>query len=102
MFRMSHMTPAKLAGIIEVERPIHQLGFLTDIHGNKWDIHGIIGNYVQACPKDQLHPYYTDTSGQGFGLVQQTWQPYGIKIVRDDDKYKDYYEDLSHLLEEAA
>ena len=61
------------------------LGPLTDIDGNKWHIEAIIGAQVCACPLSQLHPYYTDTSGSDFGLVSQTWEPYQIEIVEEND-----------------
>jgi hypothetical protein len=78
------MTEQPIQGTIELANPLRGLGTVTDIHGERWDIHGIIGSYVQACPVSQLHAYYTDTSsGTVHGLVQQTWKPYNIKIVKD-------------------
>jgi len=98
MFNLSYMKPSEIAGIIEVNRPIFQLGRITDIHGNKWDIRGIIRNYVQACPLDSLHDYYKSTSNESWGLVQQTWKPYLIKIVRNDNKWKNFYKKWKKII----
>ena len=84
---MTSMRPAKIAGVIEVENSIKRLGIITDIHGKKWDIQGITKDCVQACPKDELHPYYTNTnSDQYTGLIEQEWKPYTVKIVTGKNK----------------
>ena len=80
MFRYSCTRPAEIAGTIELTKRPSGLGTYTDIHGKRWDIHGIIGDYVQACPLDEVHPYYNDTSGNEYDFVSQTWLPYEIAI----------------------
>jgi len=82
MFNLSYTSPSQIEGTIQLRKRPSGLGFYTDINGKRWDIHGIIGDYVQACPVDSLHPYYTDTSGScSYGLVQQTWKPYKMEII---------------------
>lgn len=81
MFNLGYSTPCELKGVIVFNKQPSNLGVHVDIDGNKWDIKGIFGNaYVWACPLNELHPYYSDTSGQSFGLVQQSWKPYGLLI----------------------
>jgi len=82
-FRMSSISPAKeFAGTIQVRKPIRSLGPVTDIHGQKWDIHGIFGKHVSACKESELHPYFTDTSSNPcYGLVSQKWEPYKVEVV---------------------
>lgn len=82
---LSYNTESEIKGTIYVRQAPRGLGILTDIHGKRWDIHGIIGRYVQACPENQLHPYFTDTSGfSNHGLVSQTWEPYLIEVVKEE------------------
>lgn len=81
MFNLSYTTKSEIKGTIQVDKPIIRLGPITDIHGKKWDIIGIIGKYVQACPMSELNPYYTDTSGAYHGFVSQEWHPYNIEVV---------------------
>lgn len=61
------------------------LGRFKDADGNGWDIAGIFllesGDWVQACPMGELHPYYYDTSTRQYGLVSQLWEPYEIEWV---------------------
>lgn len=94
MFSLSYMSEAEIAGTIEVSRPIFTLGTMIDAHENKWDIRGIIGYYVQACPIEILNPYFncTDT-WTDFGTVHQKWEPYLVKIVGDtcEECYRNYY-----------
>ena len=94
MFRMTSSSPCEIQGTIQLRNKITGLGPVTDIRGVRWDIHGIIGNYVQACKMDDLHSYYTDTSGASFGgfgtdsesgFVQQTWKPYNVEVIKDAD-----------------
>ena len=82
MFSLSYGSPCEIQGTIQLSKRIAGLGHVTDIHGVRWDIHGIIGKVVQACRMDDLHSYYTDTSGtNNYGLVQQSWKPYNIEII---------------------
>ena len=77
MFNLSYTSPCEVQGIIILtEKPWRGLGIYTDIDGNRWDVRGVIGDYVQACPEHGLHPYFTDTSGTQYGLVRQRWLPY--------------------------
>ena len=73
--------PCKPHGTIKVSKPIYHLGPVTDIDGKRWDIYGLIGNMVQACPMSDLHPYYTDTSNNNYGIVHQRWYPYNVEVV---------------------
>ncbi len=82
MFSLRCTSESEVKGVIELSEPLRGLGFITDIHGEEWDIRGIIGNYVQAVKRSELHPYYTDTSGMGgYELVSQSWEPYEIKVI---------------------
>ena len=82
--------PCELQGTIRFRQCPH-LGSNDDIDGNRWDVHAILGETVQAVPQDNLHDYYTDTSGDicgyfnvgtsGSGIVSQTWKPYNYEIV---------------------
>lgn len=81
MFSLRYTEECELVGKITVSKPIHSLGNVTDINGREWNIHAIYNNIVQACPKDKLHPYYTDTSGATFGIVQQKWLPYEVVVT---------------------
>lgn len=81
MFSMTSFSPAKLKGTIRVAKPIRHLGHVTDINGNRWHVEAIIGNQVCAVPMAQLHPYFTDTSGDSFGFVSQRWEPYQVEVV---------------------
>ena len=83
MFNLSYSAPCEIQGEIKTKRPIYMsgLGVYTDVDGKKWDVRGIFGTIVQAKPLDQLHSYYTDTSGRSFGLVSETWKPYRNVVV---------------------
>lgn len=84
MFSLFYSTPSKFAGTITLTKSPSGLGPITDVNGNRWDINGIIGDYVQACPLNELHSYFTDTSGFGTdGMVSQTWKPYKLEIVKE-------------------
>ena len=82
MFYLSYMAPAEVKGTIQVSCRPNGLGPLTDVKGRRWNIGAIVNDYVCACPENELHPYYTDTSGAAFGLVQQRWNPYRIEVVK--------------------
>ena len=85
MFNLSYDTPCEIQGIIEVDKPIYMLGPVTDIHKKQWDIRGVYSKdgkaVVQACPMSSMHPYYTSTCNQNFGMVHQRWLPYKVKVV---------------------
>lgn len=90
-FRMSSLRPAEPVGVIRVWKPIRNIGPVIDVDGNEWDIRAVTGGGVTACRKHELHPYCTDTSGQGYGgggttgsggLTSQEWQPYRVEMVK--------------------
>lgn len=75
------MQPAKVQGIIRGKIP-SGLGPYTDVNGKKWDI-GAYGKdekgwWVSAT--DNVHPYYTSTTTEYWGLVSQKWLPYRLEI----------------------
>ena len=82
MFSLSYTSPTELKGKIEMAYPICSLGYHTDIHGNRWDIKMAVynkdKNYVAAVIAEELHPYYSDTSGTNYGFVTQVWEPYEV------------------------
>jgi hypothetical protein len=83
MFSLSYSSPCEVQGTIQLSKRPSGLGFYTDIHGERWDVRGIIGEFVQACKVDNLHPSYTDTSGtNNYGLVSQKWKPYAVEVVK--------------------
>jgi len=86
MLNISSITPAKPVGVITLNKPILGLGVVTDVEGNKWDIGAFGGNskkkWASACPLNQLHPYFSDTSGRSYRTVFQKWKAYEVKIVR--------------------
>ena len=86
MLYMSYTQKSKLKGTIKFSKdrdPMYfGLGIYTDIHGQKWDIKAIMRGYVCAVKKENLHPYYNDTSDfRTYGMVRQTWEPYQVEIV---------------------
>jgi hypothetical protein len=81
VFRLSYTAKCPVAGNIRVKKPIYSLGNITDIEGKTWNIAGIIGKYVQACPINELHPYYNDTSNKFYESVSQSWLPYTYEVV---------------------
>ena len=87
-FRMSSIREAEPVGTIRDRKPIRSLGSVTDIDGNEWNIHCITSSGVSACPRHQLHPYYTVTSGQALGsgtavsdMISQKWDAYQVEVV---------------------
>lgn len=84
--------PCEIQGTITFHKSPH-LGPNTDVEGNGWDVRSIRGDTVNAVPKEQLHNYYSDTSGDhssyfdvgtsGPGTVTQTWKPYKYKVEKD-------------------
>lgn len=89
MFNLSYTTESECKGTIKGRIP-YGLGPYTDANGGKWDIRGYgkdsEGWWCWAVPSSSLHPYYTDTSGRGFGFVSQTWEPYRMEIVDENRK----------------
>lgn len=91
MFSMSYTRPSEIKGDIKVSKPIMTLGNVTDVNGARWNIYGIFGasnhkQMVWACPMSDLHPYYSDTSMTGgYGLVMQSWEPYTVTVVENED-----------------
>ncbi len=69
--------------VVLLHKRLTGLGPVTDVDGVTWDIHGIIGKYVQAAKESLMHPFYTDTSSNDYGgqLISQRWEPYLIEIV---------------------
>ena len=92
-FFMSSSSPAPLKGTIRVKKPIRGLGPVTDVDGKNWDIKGVIGDYVQAVPYNELLGYYWDTSTTDFfnqgtmgsGIVSQRWDPYEVEVVKEGE-----------------
>lgn len=86
MFSLRTSSPSKIKGKIKVKKRIWGLGRVEDVDGETWDIACIYGNedktIVNACKYSLLHPYYKDTSGDSFGFVEQTWEPYEVVIVK--------------------
>lgn len=71
----------KECGIIEMNGPIRSLGMVKDIKGQLWHIRAIVGEFVNACKEQDLHPYYKSTSSTSFGLVHQTWNTYKVVVA---------------------
>jgi hypothetical protein len=77
--------------------PFHGgLGLYLDQDGETWDVRGVFGTTqphptVVAARKDEMHPYFSDTSGDSYHFVQQTWLPYYVVVVDESGKIvKDY------------
>lgn len=81
MFRYSSLQPAKIKGTIRINRRVSQLGLLTDADGKRWHVEAIFGSVICAVPYNEVHPYFTDTSGAPFDWVSQTWEPYQTEVV---------------------
>jgi len=80
MFSYVSTSPCEIQGTIKLSKPLSGLGPVVDVNGKRWDIHGIIGDYVQAALESELHPYYNDTSTASYGFVSQSWKPYRISV----------------------
>jgi hypothetical protein len=85
MFSLTYSTPSEIAGDIRVNRFLDlHIGSFIDADGKRWNIWGLQGGrdggIAWAVPEGEVHPYYTDTSGCNFGMIQQTWKPYRIVI----------------------
>ncbi len=88
-FKMSSMRSAPPVGTIRVRRPITSIGTIVDVDGNKWNVRGITSGGVSACPLQNLHPYYTETSGNNYGngtsgsdIISQKWDAYLVEVVQ--------------------
>lgn len=70
----------KSEGTISLKRRWPTLGPNEDTDGNMWDIAAFGGQggkgWCSAIPLGELHEYFTDTTGRGFGLVSQRWNAY--------------------------
>lgn len=89
MFSMSWSEKGELQGTIYLTKLITGgLGPYVDIFSQTWGVKAIYsfpdGQYVSAVRKEHLHPYFTDTSGRGFGFVSQRWEAYKIEVVDED------------------
>jgi hypothetical protein len=66
------------------------LGDYEDIDGVKWNVRCVIGigerPYVNATRADNLHPYFGSTANEQFGLVTQSWEPYYVVVVDENDE----------------
>jgi len=89
MFNLSYSTPAPIKGIIWMKERLTRTGNITDVDGNEWNVHSLMGDehvtFVSAVPIGGLHPFYQDTSGQSYGYVSQTWEPYQV-MVKPEEK----------------
>ena len=81
---LSYFSTSEIKGTIEVHAPIRALGDIIDVHNNKWNIRALIEDYVLACPLNDLHPYFTDTSNTQYPFVSQEWGPYLVKQIPPD------------------
>lgn len=60
------------------------LGRYQDVDGVEWDVHAIMGEYINARRVDQ-HPNYYSTStfavsGQDCDIID-TWKPYRVEVI---------------------
>jgi hypothetical protein len=90
MFNLSYNSPCEVQGTLIFDHNPWSLGPHKDIHGNTWDIRGYFGlkgqrAWVQACPKEILHPYFYDTSNQPYSYVSQSWLPYYVEVIKKED-----------------
>ena len=88
-FYMRTSTKEPSNGLLTFDHDL-TLGNHTDIDGNRWNIAGLYRKdgvwSIAACPQDQLHPYYTDTTTDCFnhGTVRQKWSAYEVEIKKDN------------------
>lgn len=84
MFNLSYFSPGEVKGSIRFKKFPSRLGIYKDVEGKEWHVNGIIRDHVCAVPLDELHPYYTDTSGRGgYDVVSQTWESYKIEVAEN-------------------
>lgn len=88
MFQLRTNEKSDFKGAIRIKKEDKlklRLGKFTDADGKIWDIAGIFflesGDWVQATPYCNLHPYYSDTSTSHWGFVFQRWEPYKVEFV---------------------
>ena len=66
---------------------MHGIGTYTDVDGNRWDVHGVIGTadgcFIQARPYSNNDPRYSTDSFSPSGFVSTTWIPYKVELVDD-------------------
>ena len=90
MWNLRYTRPSGLAGVIHVSQMVSGLGTLIDVDGVRWHVRQIFSRdgltVVSACREDELHPYYTDTSMRGHGVVSQIWEPYGVVVAPAADR----------------
>lgn len=95
MFNMTFFNKSEIAGTIKVKDFVRRLGPITDVNGCRWDVAAIFGcgglpkeeQIVCACPMSSLHPYFYDTSMNcNYGVVHQTWEPYLIEKIEEENK----------------
>ena len=81
-FFTSITTEGKPAGTIKLkEKPYRGLGIYEDVEGNKWDVHGIVGELIFARPYD-LHDFRYSTADfdQPTGVVTTQWLGYNWEV----------------------
>jgi len=85
MFNFSYTSPCKIQGTIRVRGRFPWMGRMTDIDGVDWDVKGSYSRggtiIALACRADFIHPYYTSTAMESFGLVSQSWKPYLVEVI---------------------
>ena len=100
-FSMRTSSPCEFQGTIRLKKMPSALGIYKDLDGVAWDFYGIFngpkyGPWVQAKKMNELHPYFTDTSGRGYSdttgngpfdstLITERFMPYKIEIVEDEE-----------------
>jgi hypothetical protein len=91
MFKLSYTEKADgFIGTIKTRKQITGLGRIKDIFGQIWDINMAVLNnginWVCACPIENLHPYYSSTSGASYGWISQHWNPYLVEVMKWADE----------------
>jgi hypothetical protein len=86
MFSIEYLTPCNPRGTIRTKSPVTRIGFFEDVDGIRWDARAIVykgkeHNYVSAVPVNELHPYFSSTGNEAYGMISQNWYPYKIEIV---------------------
>lgn len=79
MFKLVYMSKSEVVGTIRFKERVYGIGIFIDVNGKEWDVKANFGNWICAKPLNELHPYYTDTSGRDFGLVSEKWLPYLVE-----------------------
>lgn len=87
MFSMRSFTKGKCQGTITIKGRWPVLGKNIDVDGTEWDISAYGDGdekgkgWCCAVLTSMLHPHYTSTAGESYGLVQQTWKAYNWKSL---------------------